>query len=90
MVLLSCQIALVLIPRKVHIVNTAVWSVFTSLPQPIMAVFAFHFTQQVRWVWVWVCHLLASLPPPPLLLLLLLLLMMIMYTQCLEFACGGL
>jgi hypothetical protein len=41
------QIALVLIPRKVHVIDTAVWSVFTSLPQPLMAVLAFHFTSQV-------------------------------------------
>lgn len=40
-------IALVLIPRKVHVIDTAVWSVFTSLPQPLMAVLAFHFTQQM-------------------------------------------
>ena len=41
------QICLVLIPRKVNKVEAAVWSVFTSLPQPLMAVLTFYFTKQV-------------------------------------------
>ena len=42
------QICLVLIPRKVSKLEAAVWAIFTSLPQPVMALITFYFTQQVR------------------------------------------
>ncbi len=38
-------IALVMIPRGVHVLHASLWGVFSSLPQPIMAVPSFLFVQ---------------------------------------------
>jgi ZIP family zinc transporter len=37
----SLQVALVLIPRGIPVLDTTLWCIFTSLPQPLMAVPAF-------------------------------------------------
>lgn len=41
-------ISLVLIPRKVSVWRSSLWSIFTSLPQPLMAVPAFLFVRIFR------------------------------------------
>jgi len=38
-------VALVLIPKKISLLNTALWCIFTSIPQPLMAVPAYEFVQ---------------------------------------------
>jgi zinc transporter ZupT len=43
-------IAIVLIPRGFSLISVALWCIFSSLPQPIMAVPAFLFTQQFAFV----------------------------------------
>jgi zinc transporter ZupT len=42
-------ISLVLVPRGARVRTAAWWSVFSSLPQPIVAVPAFLFIEQARW-----------------------------------------
>ena len=42
-------ISLVLIPRGARVRTAAWWSVFSSLPQPLVAVPAFVFIEQARW-----------------------------------------
>ena len=42
-------ISLVLVPRGARVRTAAWWSVFSSLPQPLVAVPAFLFIEQVRW-----------------------------------------
>jgi ZIP family zinc transporter len=42
-------ISLVLVPRGVRVRDAAWWSVFSSLPQPLVAVPAFLFIEQARW-----------------------------------------
>jgi ZIP family zinc transporter len=41
-------ISLVLVPRGARVRTAAAWSVFSSLPQPVMAVPAFFFVEQVQ------------------------------------------
>ncbi len=41
-------ISLVLVPRGVGVARAAAWSVFSSLPQPLMAVPAFLFVEEFR------------------------------------------
>jgi zinc transporter ZupT len=41
-------ISLVLVPRGTRVRNAAAWSIFTSLPQPLLAVPAFLFVEQFR------------------------------------------
>jgi zinc transporter ZupT len=41
-------ISLVMVPRGTRVRNAAVWSIFTSLPQPLFAVPAFLFVEQFR------------------------------------------
>jgi zinc transporter ZupT len=42
-------ISLVLVPRGASVRAAAGWSVFSSLPQPLVAVPAYLFVEQVRW-----------------------------------------
>lgn len=39
-------VSIVLVPRGVSILDAAIWSIFTSLPQPLMAVLGFLFVQK--------------------------------------------
>ena len=41
-------ISLVMVPRGTRVRNAAAWSIFTSLPQPLLAVPAFLFVEQFR------------------------------------------
>lgn len=43
-------ISLVLVPRGMRVRRAALWSIFTSLPQPLLAVPAFLFVEQFRTV----------------------------------------
>mmetsp|Transcript_1838 Transcript_1838/g.5732 ORF Transcript_1838/g.5732 Transcript_1838/m.5732 type:complete len:188 (-) Transcript_1838:191-754(-) len=43
-------IAIVLMPRGFSLLSTSLWCIFSSLPQPIMAVPAYLFTQQFKFV----------------------------------------
>ena len=41
-------VALVLVPKRINKVKTALWSIFTSIPHPLMAVPAYLFVESVR------------------------------------------
>lgn len=50
-------VALVLVPKRIHKVKTALWSIFTSIPQPLMAVPAYLFVESVRPLRLSLCFL---------------------------------